>query len=286
MIKYPGQHFFLENLIDYAGTFPPAALSLADSLANFRTDQQGPAPSMLGRFICAGAALKELAELVQSNDSLLISVLLSQPEELALVDEFHARVGKSVRVDTVETAWNENAARWAQRWNYRLFFEVTAAAFAEAAALCAPQAARLGLKLRTGAVKPEGIPPAALIADFLEAAHAAGVPYKFTAGLHHACAGDYALSYAPDAPRARCFGFTSLFTLACLHWDGQLDKQQLIEQLGSNQVPQADATGLSWGELRCPAEKIHHYRQRGGRSFGSCSFREPLEELQEMGWIC
>lgn len=286
MIKYPAQHFFLENLVDYAGTFPPAALSLCDSLANFRADQQGPAPSMLGRFICAGAALKELAELVQSGDCMLISVLLSQPEELGLVEDFHARVGKSVRVDTVETAWNEHAAEWARRWNYRLFFEVTPAALAEAAALCAPQAARLGLKLRTGSVKPEGVPPAALIADFLEAAHAAGVPYKFTAGLHHACAGEYALTYAPDSPRARLFGFTSLFTLACLHWDGQLSRGQLIDQLNTARVPLADAGGLSWGGLRCTPEKIQDYRQRGGRSFGSCSFREPLEELQEMGWIC
>lgn len=286
MIKHPAQHFFLENLVDYAGTFPPAGLSLADSLANFRADQNGLAPSMLGRFICAGSALSELAALVTPQDSLLISVLLTSPGELSLVEDFHRRVAKSVRVDTVETAWNENAAEWPRAWNYRLFFEVTAADFAAAAAFCAPQAALLGLKLRTGSVKPEGIPPANQVADFLEKAHAAGVPYKFTAGLHHACAGEYALTYQADSPRARLFGFTSLFGLACMHWCGQLSTRELSEQLALDEKPRADAQGLHWQQWSCGVEQIQDYRQRGGRSFGSCSFREPLQELQEMGWIC
>ncbi len=286
MIKYPAQHFFLENLIDYAGTFPPASLTLANSLANFRADQSGPAPSMLGRFICSGSALPELAELVAPGDSFLISVLLADPSEVCLVEDFHRRVGKAVRVDTVETAWNENASQWIQAWNYRLFFEVTPTAFEQAATFCAPQAARLGLKLRTGSVKPEGIPPADLLADFLEKAHAARVPYKFTAGLHHARAGDYALTYQADSPRARLFGFTSLFALACLHWCGQLNRQELAEQLALDQTPRVDRQGLHWGGWSCDVPQIQEYRQRGGRSFGSCSFGEPLEELQEMGWIC
>lgn len=286
MIKHPVQHFFLENLIDYAGTFPPAALSLAESLANFRADQNGPASSMLGRFICAGSALEELVELVSPGDSLLISVLLTEPGQLRLIEDFHQRVGKAVRVDTVETAWNENASEWTRAWNYRLFFEVSPPELAPAAAFCAPQAERLGLKLRTGAVKPEGIPKATALADFLETAHAAAVPYKFTAGLHHARAGDYALTSAADSPRARLFGFTSLFALACLHWCDQLSTPELVEQLALEDAPTADAQGLHWRDRHCSVEQVHQYRRRGGRSFGSCSFREPLQELQEMGWIC
>ncbi|ODT75712.1 hypothetical protein ABS71_04165 [bacterium SCN 62-11] len=286
MIKHPAQHFFLENLIDYAGTFPPAALPLADSLANFRADQQGPAPSMLGRFICSASALAELAQRIEPDDTLLLSVLLNKPADLTLIDEFHAQVSKQVRVDTVETAWTGHAAEWTRLWNYRLFFEVTPTHFQEAAAFCAPQAARLGLKLRTGSVQPEGIPPASQISDFLAVAHNARVPYKFTAGLHHACAGEYALTYQPDAPRARLYGFTSLFTLACLHWCGHISQAELTTELNNGGSPQADAEGLSWNDWRCSVAEIQDYRQRGGRSFGSCSFREPLEELQEMGWIC
>ena len=210
----------------------------------------------------------------------------ARAEETRQIEDFHARVGKSIRVDTVETAWNENAPEWPERWNYRLFFEVTPADFAQAATFCAPRAARLGLKLRTGSVKPEGIPPAALLADFLEVAHGAGVAYKFTAGLHHACAGEYPLTYEAQSPRARLFGFTSLFALACLHWCGKLNKDDLAAQLAADRTPLADARGLHWDAWSCGVTEIQEYRQRGGRSFGSCSFREPLQELQEMGWIC
>ena len=100
MIKYPAQHFFLQSLVDFAGTFPPAGLPLAESLLRFRTYQHGLAPSMLGRFICAGSALAELARLIEPGDRLMVSVLLSQPEEVSLVESFHAQVPTSVRVDT------------------------------------------------------------------------------------------------------------------------------------------------------------------------------------------
>lgn len=285
MIKYPAQHFFLQSLVDFAGTFPPAALPLAESLSRFRTYQQGLAPSMLGRFVCAGSALAEFATLIQPGDRLLLSVLLSQPDEVSLVEDFHSQVPSSVRVDTVETPWSQSG--WLERWNYRLFFEVTPPEIEAAAAFCAPHHGRLGLKLRSGSVKPEAIPPARQLVDFLEGAHQHRVPYKFTAGLHHAWAGDYPLTYASDAPRARLFGFVSLFGLACLHWCGRLNADQLLQALQQDgPLITADAQGLGYADQRCSPEEIAEYRQHGGRSFGSCSFDEPLQELKEMGWIC
>lgn len=286
MIKYPAQHFFLQELVDYAGTFPPAGLPLDQALANYRSYQQGQAPSMLGRFICAGSALEELAQMLHSADRLQLSVLLNSPEQIELVHTFHAQASKTVRVDTVETSWSERASEWAASWTYRLFFEVTPEQSQEAARLCSPQSARLGLKLRTGSVKPEAIPSSHSVLTFLRAAHQARVGYKFTAGLHHARAGSYPLTYAQDAPAGTCFGFTSLFALACLHWHGRLQEEEILEGITSPETPVLDAAGLRWGKASCSVEEIFEYRQAGGRSFGSCSFEEPLQELQEMGWIC
>ncbi|MBS2036126.1 hypothetical protein JST97_14145 [bacterium] len=286
MIKHPAQHFFLEQLVDYAGTFPPAGLPLSQALANYRSYQRGLAPSMLGRFICTGPALAELVALLHPEDGFLISVLLSSPEQVSLVQEFHARVNKSIRVDTVETAWSERASEWPKAWTYRLFFEVSPEQATEGARLCAPQSARLGLKLRTGSIKPEAIPSAQSLLTFLDAAHRARVGYKFTAGLHHARAGLYPLTYEVDAPRAGCFGFTSLFGLACLHWHGRVSPERLVEGLNCPDAPLLNESGLSWGDSHCSVEEIAAYRRDGGRSFGSCSFEEPLQELTEMGWIC
>ncbi len=52
---------FLENIIDYAGLFPPAGLPLSQALANYHNYRRSPAGWMLGRFLCPSARLSELA---------------------------------------------------------------------------------------------------------------------------------------------------------------------------------------------------------------------------------
>jgi hypothetical protein len=289
VIVHPSQHFLLQGLVDYAGLFPPAALSLSQSLQAFRSYQQGLAPSLLGRFVCKASQLEPLRDLLIEGDAFRLSALLEAPEEVELVERFHHKVGAAVRVDTLETRLigAEQSRRWLRRWNYSLFFEVKPDQFAEGATVCAPHQGRLGLKLRTGALQPEGIPGVPEVVDFLRVAHEAQVPYKFTAGLHHARPGEYPLSYAADAPRARLFGFVPLFGLACLHWTGRLGESALSAGLSCDApLVQADSKGLHYAGASCSAAEIEEFRLRGARSFGSCSFEEPLQELIEMGWIC
>ena len=289
MIVHPAQHFLLNGLVDYAGLFPPAALSLPDSLEAYRSYQQGQAPSLLGRLICPASRLSELAALIVPGDAFLLSVLAQQPEEVDLIESFHHQVGRSLRVDTVEARWGgvSLAQSWLERWNYWLFFEVKPESLPEAARWCAPRAERLGLKLRTGAVVPEGIPPLTEVVDFVRVAHQHRVPYKFTAGLHHAQPGQYPLTYEADAPRARLLGFVPLFALACLHYWGRLDSEALLEGLSRDRPRlHLDGERLNYEGATCSAAEIEEFRRQGARSFGSCSFQEPLQELMEMGWIC
>ena len=289
MIVHPAQHFFIQGLVDYAGLFPPAALSLKDSLQAYRGYQHGLAPSLLGRFVCNVAHLGDLADLLLAQDSFCISALLEAPEEVELVEEFHRRAGAKVRVDTIETRLigSEQGQRWLRRWHYHLFFEVKPEQFTEGAAFCAARPERLGLKLRTGAIRPEGLPSLAEVVEFLRLAHQARVPYKFTAGLHHACPGTYPLTYAADAPKARLLGFVNLFGLACLYWHGRLDEEALSSALERDGLAvRVDENGLHYDGESCSAAEIEEFRHQGARSFGSCSFEEPLQELIEMGWIC
>jgi len=50
----------LRGLVDYAGLFPPAALSMADAVAGYRTARTGSDAWMVDRFICPAARLEEL----------------------------------------------------------------------------------------------------------------------------------------------------------------------------------------------------------------------------------
>src|SRR5262249_7198956 len=52
----------LTRLIDYAGLFPPAQLSLADAVHNHPRQRNDPEGWMLGRFVMPAARLGELAE--------------------------------------------------------------------------------------------------------------------------------------------------------------------------------------------------------------------------------
>src|SRR5690606_744875 len=51
----------MAGLIDYAGLFPPARLSMAASAENFARDRMSEQEWMLGRFICPASRLEEFS---------------------------------------------------------------------------------------------------------------------------------------------------------------------------------------------------------------------------------
>src|SRR4051812_517732 len=57
----PSLRAMLGGIIDYAGLFPPARLSLDPALRNYARYRSEPEAWMLGRFICPAAKLGELA---------------------------------------------------------------------------------------------------------------------------------------------------------------------------------------------------------------------------------
>src|SRR4051794_3219750 len=56
-----GARAFLEEIIDYAGLFPPTQLPFEQAMANYLRYRRGPDSWVLGRFICPASRLKELS---------------------------------------------------------------------------------------------------------------------------------------------------------------------------------------------------------------------------------
>src|SRR5688572_24999482 len=54
----------LRSAIDYAVTFPPASLALADAIAGYALAASGPHAAVLGRFVLAASRLEDFARLV------------------------------------------------------------------------------------------------------------------------------------------------------------------------------------------------------------------------------
>jgi hypothetical protein len=173
-------HVLLEGLIDYAGLFPPAALSMQDAVRNFARYRDGEHAWALGRFVVPRERVGEV------------------PEEFPL---------SVLGVDEVKAATVEELE------------EIKPGAFVELTdrALIGELAIRsLRAKIRTGGLVAEAFPATAEIAEFMRACKEAGVAFKATAGLHHPLRCTKPLTYEPNAPTGKMHGFINVFLAAAL----------------------------------------------------------------------
>jgi hypothetical protein len=127
-------------------------------------------------------------------------------------------------------------------------------------------------KFRTGGVRAELYPDEAELAAALAAAVAAGVPFKATAGLHHA------VRNTDPGTGFEQHGFLNLLlaTDALLHGGNETDARALLSERDDERIADL-AHGLEGARARAV---------RGAfTSFGTCSVTEPLDELIGLGLI-
>jgi hypothetical protein len=141
-------------------------------------------------------------------------------------------------------------------------------------------------KVRTGGIEVAVIPTPSRLARFLEACASAGVPFKATAGLHHVVRAEHPLTYEPDAPRATMHGFLNVFAAAAFARDG-MPAGELEAVLRETRAVafRLDDDGLAWRDRSVPTGDLGLARRDFAVSFGSCSFAEPVAELEAMGVI-
>jgi hypothetical protein len=138
-------------------------------------------------------------------------------------------------------------------------------------------------KVRTGGVTRDVFPSPAELSRFIWGCVVVGVPFKATAGLHHPIRAEYRLTYAPDSERGLMFGFLNLFLTAVFLKAGM--EQRMAEQVLSEHSANAfqmDDGGIFWRNERVTLEDIERARREVIISFGSCSFTEPLTDLQAL----
>jgi hypothetical protein len=138
-------------------------------------------------------------------------------------------------------------------------------------------------KIRTGGVTPEAFPPSEAVIDFMAACQREVVPFKATAGLHHAVRGEYRMTYEPESPKGMMYGFLNVFIAAALLHSGESEATALalLEESDSSAFRFED-DAIEWGGKRISVEQILASRSEFAISFGSCSFREPVDELAHL----
>jgi hypothetical protein len=150
----------------------------------------------------------------------------------------------------------------------------------------AARAAGVRLKLRTGGVTADAFPAPDAVLAFLAACAAHEVPAKCTAGLHHPLRGEHALTYEPECARGTMYGFVGVFLAAALLHAGHApaDVAPLLEERDAGALALGADDALAWRGRRVDAGTVADARVRRLVAFGSCSFEEPLHDLQALGW--
>ena len=290
----------LTGAIDYAGLFPPAALSMREAVARY-ADYRGAAEAWaLGRFV---VPLTRVEELVMAQRSVgahgqgwRLSVLLGDDPapEAARIRALNATHARSALIDSAEVKIGGPAAAARRRItafaeelppSVRLFVEFPVddelrlfmAAIAGANA-CA--------KIRTGGVTKEAFPAAFEIARFLVCCAEHDIRFKATAGLHHPWRGTYPLTYEAGAPTAKMFGFLNLLVAAALARRGATEDDLVaVLQAERGNEFRFDDDELRWRTVRLPRQELVEAHATFALSFGSCSFEEPVLDLRRVALL-
>lgn len=284
----------LGGIVDYAGLFPPAALDMPAAVQSYVEYRASDESWMLGRFVAPAARLPQLDAALQSvgrtGTDLTVSAVAGDDivADGSKVVAFNALAPEGRRVDTVEVRLSTRRsiadAASVARDGFSVFAEIPVAED-PAALIDAIAGAELNAKIRTGGVTVDAFPRAAQVVRFMTRCIHAGVPFKATAGLHHPLCGEYALTYAADVPRGAMFGFLNVFLTAAALRQGA-SEEDAVALLGERDPGAFTVTtdAVSWRGARLTTEALSETREQSAVAFGSCSFREPVNELRALGY--
>jgi hypothetical protein len=299
----------LATAVDHAGLFPPAGLNMSAAVADFHARRHGEVRWMLGSFVVPASRVGELAASVREYvgpaeatadvsyaaraEPWPLSVIVeSAVEGAGVIEDVRRRHGDDLRVvalevrpleaEKIQGGQREPSAKALDE--VATFYEVPLDERMEAR-LDAVASVGAHAKVRTGGVTAEAFPTTAALVGFLVACAERAVSFKATAGLHHPFRGRYPLTYEPGSARATMHGFLGLALVSALIHQRAVDEREASGLLaGGPEDLELAADALVWHGHRLTTEEIE--RARGFfRSFGSCSFDEPVAELQQAGLL-
>lgn len=239
----------LAGLIDHAALFPPASMPLDEALEADSQARSGVHGWLIGRFVVPVAALGQLRD-----KGLPLSVVLRGPADVALVSEVAGVEAVEIPLGGPRPRSSELVAAYRdiQPLGVEAYFELV---FDDGwrdhvpAAIGAVAAVGGRVKLRCGGAFVPSVEQVALV---VACCRDAGVPFKATAGLHH------------PVRRGDEHGFLNLLAAATAPL-ARID-EVLAEEDGA-------------------ALEVEESGREVFVSFGSCSWREPVDGLRELGML-
>ncbi|WP_159943445.1 MULTISPECIES: hypothetical protein [unclassified Nocardiopsis] len=267
------------GLFDDAALFPPGNAPMVGALSAHRAHRSGPRAAYVGPFLVSDARLGELRAVLAREEGapepLAVAVTVPggpdgvEPAVAAvLADPALRLVGVEVAAEPGRAAEAAAALGAGLPAGAGGFVEV-ARQGEVAADLAALAGTGYGAKFRTGGLTARAHPDEEELAAFLHAAVERGVPFKCTAGLHHAVRHTSAEGFEQH-------GFLNvLMATAALVGGGPV--REAAHVLADRDGPRLAALAAALPDDRAAAVRAAF------RSFGTCSISEPLEDLVVLG---
>jgi hypothetical protein len=239
----------LDRLIDHAALFPPASMSLDDALEEDRAARASEAAALMARFVAPARLLGDLPA-----ERPALSVVLTGAEDAEQVQGASGLEAVEVPLGAPLPRPADLLAAYSalEPLGVEIYFELV---FGDGwrndvpAAIGAIAALGARVKLRCGGTHTPSVEQVALV---IAACREAGVPFKCTAGLHHA------------VRRGEEHGFLNILA-ATTAPNARLEEVLAEEDFAALDLDSPDRSLFT--------------------SFGSCSWREPVDDLEALGLL-
>ncbi len=262
------------HLVDDAALFPPGNAPMPEAVAGHRAAAAGQDAWLTGPFLCPTSRLEELGGQLETGDRFELGLIVDGgpgvlPAALGAVREDPRLMLSMVEIplpkgtDPVPGAHQVLAAL---PDGVPAYVELPRQPGWEDA-LDAVAAAGKGAKLRAGGVRSDLFPSVAEVAAFVQACVQRNVPFKCTAGLHHA------VRYVDESTGFTHHGFLNILVATCR---AVMGKDDLVTVL----------TTTDESYLANAARAVDEATARSARSsfvsYGSCSLAEPIADLTRL----
>ena len=275
----------LARLVDDAALFPPGDATMPDAVRGHLAARSGPHAGLVGFFLCPVSKLPDLiVELVKAKpaEPVELSLVVNNglggvPKAVSTVEGrkslLQLRMIEMPAPSDVDATWLERVSEFVPEDVIRVVEPrrpqpVEHDAWLEGIR----RVARNGCwpKLRCGGLQAGTFPGVGVVADFMAAVCEEGVPFKATAGLHHA------VRHHDDATGFTHHGFLNLLAAVSRSLTGAGDVVPAIETTDGDALV-AELRGLSEPSVRAVRQVF--------ASYGSCSLSEPVADLEALGLL-
>ena len=292
----------LNQAIDYAGMFPPCSLALEPALQNHAEYVRSPEAWMLNGFVLPVEQFDAARQFLSEFDRHYRLRVAALGPKTAKADVF---LDGLYNAKTAIRSFSKYDTDLVSISHLEMFLpdDVDSASLKEARAILSelpvfweapPERAEqsialiaghnsdekvttFGYKLRTGGVTADAFPTSAQIARALVTQATHQLPIKFTAGLHHP------IRQFRDEVKTKMHGFLNVLGAAVLAAEHQCNTDQAVMMLEDEDPGSFSFTDdfFAWRNWKIDTERLQ-YRRQFVRSFGSCSFDEPREDLRAL----